>query len=40
VKTSATTKATIMMTIIASAALNPGLIEPPFLSFIASVKLE
>ena len=29
VKTSATAKATAMMTIIASVALNPGLIKPP-----------
>ena len=29
VKTSATAKATAMMTIIASAALTPGLTEPP-----------
>ena len=28
-KTSATAKATAMMTIIASVALNPGLIKPP-----------
>ena len=36
VKISATAKATAMMTIIASAALSPGLIEPPPVS----IKLE
>jgi hypothetical protein len=40
VKTSATAKATATMTIIASAALNPGMIEPPPLLLPASVKLE
>jgi hypothetical protein len=40
VKTSATAKATAMMTIIASEALNPGLIETPPVFLLASVRIN